>query len=176
MKQRRKHDIFMVYMGSLVFVFLLGISIAYTLAAPSVAPPGGSGAISAAPNGNVGIGFWVGIAPTQKLDVNGNIKAAGLCIGSDCRSAWPSSGPTRVANAGSGGAAQAVCPSGKKLTGGGCTILDGASGNVFSNCRLVRSGPWGGAPDTTWQCQWKQRGSSSDCGEAGMMITTAFCE
>ncbi len=36
--------------------------------------------------GNVGIGI---AAPTQKLEVNGNIKGTQLCIGADCRSAWP---------------------------------------------------------------------------------------
>lgn len=173
--KRRKHDIFAVWLGSLVFVFLLGVSIAFTLAAPSSPPPAGSGAISAAANGNVGIGLPSGIIPAQKLDVNGNIKASGLCIGGDCRATWPGA-ITRVTTAGSGGTSFATCTGGKKLTGGGCSILDNASGNVFANCRLARSGPWGGAPDTTWQCQWKQRGGSSDCGEAGMMITTAFCQ
>ncbi|WP_412471860.1 tail fiber domain-containing protein [Halobacteriovorax sp. RT-1-4] len=36
--------------------------------------------------GRVGIGVLV---PTQKLDVAGNIKATGVCIGADCRTAWP---------------------------------------------------------------------------------------
>ncbi|EPZ49381.1 endosialidase chaperone [Bacteriovorax sp. BAL6_X] len=36
--------------------------------------------------GRVGIGV---LAPTQKLDVDGNIKATGVCIGGDCRTAWP---------------------------------------------------------------------------------------
>ncbi|MBI4895521.1 MAG: hypothetical protein HY831_03435 [Candidatus Aenigmarchaeota archaeon] len=38
-------------------------------------------------DGNVGIGTGT---PTQLLDVNGNIKATGICIGSDCRTSWPS--------------------------------------------------------------------------------------
>gem|GEM_PF-1272262 len=41
------------------------------------------------PAGNVGIGTT---APSEMLDVNGNIKGTQLCIGADCRSAWPSSG------------------------------------------------------------------------------------
>lgn len=36
--------------------------------------------------GNVGIGT---ITPTEKLEVSGNIKATQVCIGTDCRSAWP---------------------------------------------------------------------------------------
>ncbi|MFG1481686.1 pyocin knob domain-containing S74 family peptidase [Halobacteriovorax sp. HFRX-2_2] len=36
--------------------------------------------------GRVGIGV---LAPTQKLEVDGNIKATGVCIGADCRTAWP---------------------------------------------------------------------------------------
>ncbi|MDD0853720.1 hypothetical protein HBN50_11470 [Halobacteriovorax sp. GB3] len=39
-------------------------------------------------NGNIAIGKTTG---TEKLDVNGNIKGTQLCIGSDCRSSWPSS-------------------------------------------------------------------------------------
>ena len=40
-------------------------------------------------HGNVGIGVS---NPSQKLDVNGYVKGTGLCIGSDCRTAWPSGG------------------------------------------------------------------------------------
>jgi len=42
-------------------------------------------------NGNVGIGTT---NPTEKLDVVGNVKGAGLCIGTDCRTSWPVSGIT----------------------------------------------------------------------------------
>lgn len=38
-------------------------------------------------NGNVGIGIT---APTEKLEVSGKIKGTELCIGSTCRSTWPS--------------------------------------------------------------------------------------
>ncbi|KKT08281.1 MAG: hypothetical protein UV86_C0020G0002 [Candidatus Nomurabacteria bacterium GW2011_GWB1_43_20] len=40
-------------------------------------------------NGNVGIGVQ---SPSQMLDVGGNIKGTGLCIGADCKTAWPAGG------------------------------------------------------------------------------------
>src|SRR3989344_6335211 len=41
-------------------------------------------------NGNVGIGTT---GPTQKLDVIGYVRGeTGLCIGTDCRTSWPSGG------------------------------------------------------------------------------------
>lgn len=39
-------------------------------------------------SGNVGIGT---ASPSQQLDVAGYVKGSGLCIGSDCRTSWPSS-------------------------------------------------------------------------------------
>jgi hypothetical protein len=44
---------------------------------------------SARISGNVGIGTDLA---TQKLEVAGNVKAAGICIGDDCRTSWPSGG------------------------------------------------------------------------------------
>jgi len=41
--------------------------------------------LTANTSGNVGIGT---ITPAQKLDVNGYIKGSGLCIGTDCKTAW----------------------------------------------------------------------------------------
>lgn len=41
------------------------------------------------PVGRVGIGT---AAPTQMLDVAGNVKGTGLCIGSVCKTTWPPSG------------------------------------------------------------------------------------
>ncbi len=39
--------------------------------------------------GNVGINTTT---PTEKLDVNGRVKGTELCIGADCRNAWPAGG------------------------------------------------------------------------------------
>lgn len=49
--------------------------------------------------------------PSEKLDVNGNVKGTQLCIGNDCRGAWPSGG-------GGGGDITAV-NAGTGLAGGG---------------------------------------------------------
>src|SRR5262249_22537450 len=37
------------------------------------------------------------ITPVEALDVDGNVKANGFCIGADCRSAWPTGGGTITA-------------------------------------------------------------------------------
>ncbi|MBX3039749.1 MAG: hypothetical protein KF789_03440 [Bdellovibrionaceae bacterium] len=50
---------------------------------------GGSNRLTILDNGNVGIGTT---HPTQTLDVSGNIVGTQLCIGADCRSAWPVAG------------------------------------------------------------------------------------
>lgn len=46
-------------------------------------------------SGNVGIGVT---NPTEMLDVAGKIKATQVCIGADCRSAWPSGGGGTVSS------------------------------------------------------------------------------
>lgn len=75
------------------------------------AGPAGGAIIS----GNVGIGTTT---PAQKLDVNGNIKGTGLCIGTDCKTSWI----TRAVGSvyvpyGSTVVATATCPAGKKVVG-----------------------------------------------------------
>lgn len=55
--------------------------------------PNGSGAsaerLRIDNNGNVGIGLS---NPGEKLEVSGKVKATELCIGADCRAAWPAGG------------------------------------------------------------------------------------
>ncbi len=87
-------------------------------------------------DGSVGIGTT---APTEKLDVAGNIKASGVCIGSDCKTAWPTqssgmvSGYEMVSCSGLGcprkrgddnyDVYSVACPAGKKVIGGGCSCI-----------------------------------------------------
>jgi hypothetical protein len=40
-------------------------------------------------DGALGVGTS---APTERVDVNGNVRANGFCIGADCRAAWPTTG------------------------------------------------------------------------------------
>jgi|GEM_PF-2452366 len=61
-------------------------------------------------DGNVGIGT---VDPDQKLEVAGYVKGTGLCIGSDCRTDWPSG-----SGGGGDGDITAVLP-GTGLSGGG---------------------------------------------------------
>ena len=42
-------------------------------------------------DGNVGVGTST---PAQKMEVAGNVKATGVCIGTDCKSAWPTTTST----------------------------------------------------------------------------------
>lgn len=77
--------------------------------------------------GSVGIGI---ASPTEKLDVVGNVKGTGLCIGSDCRTSWPSGGGGGVIGTGTpsaltnwtgansiGNYSGASCPAGQVMSG-----------------------------------------------------------
>jgi len=106
----------------------------------------------------VGIGTS---SPTQALDVVGNVKANGLCIGTDCRSTWPSGGGTitgvipgaGLAGGGTSGSVSLSIPNGgitnamlqssvvtigagNGLTGGGIVALGGAT-NLAINTAVV---------------------------------------
>jgi hypothetical protein len=65
---------------------------------------GGSDYLTVLRGGNVGIGIAL---PGSKLDVAGNINSSGnvigtqLCIGADCRNAWPSGGSSQWTTTGS---------------------------------------------------------------------------
>lgn len=59
--------------------------------------------------GNVGIGT---LSPTEKLDVDGNVKGTGLCIGNDCIEAWPSGGGGEIPSGAVMFFNLAACPTG----------------------------------------------------------------
>ncbi len=121
--------------------------------------------------GNVGIGTQ---NPTQKLDVAGYIRAAtGLCIGSDCRTGWPSGGiqsetdPTVSASLKDGVSWEEVsgrptigsnlynCPVDDE-TGGNCTsqgLKSDCSGiSLNSTCNRYADTDGGGCQTQTYSC------------------------
>jgi hypothetical protein len=102
--------------------------------------------------GNVGIGT---LTPTVKLDVAGEIKGTQLCIGNDCRGAWPtggSGGSGTVTSVGTG----AGLTGGTITTAGTIKLIDCASGqilksngaNSWSCAADATSGGGGGNADT----------------------------
>jgi hypothetical protein len=100
-------------------------------------------------NGNVGVGT---AAPAHKLDVAGNVNAAGLCIAGDCKTAWsqvgggsPSqwttSGSNIYYNTGNVGIGTASPTSAKLVIGGspGAEGLDLATSDQYANLRVIRN-------------------------------------
>lgn len=96
--------------------------------------------------GSVGIGVP---NPTQKLDVAGNIKGTGLCISTDCKTAWPASGgatpPTGSTFLDTSATAQTKDGT---LTVGGFKIPGGTSGKVLIS-DAVGNASWGTNPVST---------------------------
>lgn len=90
---------------------------------PSAVPPGGEGAVKADTSGNVGIG--TAASASYKLNVAGKSRGTELCIGSDCRSVWPSGGGI----SGSGTSGKLT-----KFTGstsiGNSNLTEGSTGNI----------------------------------------------
>ncbi len=93
-----RKPLFWSNVASLVVVGFVAFGIAHGWTNPTLAPVGGSGAISVDSSGNIGIGTAV---PRQKLDVLGSVRATGICIGSDCRGSWPFSNMQVFDNSGS---------------------------------------------------------------------------
>lgn len=73
-------------MKKIVFVVFVMLCLSVNaFAAPGDLSVGGNATV----NGNLGVGTTT---PTQKVEVNGNVKATGLCIGTSCTSTLHVSG------------------------------------------------------------------------------------
>ena len=79
---------FWINVGAVSISGLMIASVAFGWTNPIVTPPEGSGAIRADDLGNVGIG--IDASGGYKLNVAGKSRGTELCIGTDCRSEWPS--------------------------------------------------------------------------------------
>ena len=88
------------HIGKIEFFKLTGASSPFTY----------TGLMTILDNGNVGIGTT---NPGYKLQVQGDISGTRLCIGSDCRSAWPAGGAglfLTIEKQGRGNAGYVYCP------------------------------------------------------------------
>ncbi len=77
MKKLLTRSLFWTNVAAFTITGLVVAGVAFGWTNPTDAPPTGSGAITADPSGNVGIGISV---PTVKLDVNGTVKLLGLIL------------------------------------------------------------------------------------------------
>lgn len=98
---------------ALAIILSIGVTYVYAWTGPTATPPNGnvSAPINVSNTSQVKSGgLWVGslgvdggatfgrnvgigtASPGQKLDVVGNVKGTGLCIGADCRTTWPGGG------------------------------------------------------------------------------------
>src|SRR3989338_2207427 len=120
-------------------------------------------------SGNLGGGIT---SPTEKLDVDGNVKGTGLCIGTDCKQAWPatssfSSCVVRAYSTYGGGlqpgytrmtAEGAICQTGETAISGGCGgrfQIDLQSPSIYpTNCPTTngRTCATTGEKPTGWLC------------------------
>ncbi len=133
---------------SLGLVLGIGIQFAQAWTNPGTTPPGGnvSGPIT------TGIGNQTKSSGNISLGGGGNLLAGGLvaapqiCIGADCRNAWPVSGITSIT-----GGACAVGQVVKSISSTGvvtCGADAGASaisGSVVAGCQSYAGDCWGGA-------------------------------
>jgi hypothetical protein len=103
--------------------------------------------------GSVGIGVT---EPSEKLDVNGYVKGTGLCIGNDCRTAWPSGGGSGITSI-NGQTGPAITLS----AGSGVTISTPSANNI--QISATGSGGVGGSGTTNYISKWT---SSSSLGNS----------
>ncbi len=109
------------------------------------------GTILANVSGSVGVGT---ASPTQKLDVAGYVKGqSGLCIGSDCRTSWPSGG---------GGGVTSVSNSDGTLT------ISPTTGAVVAFLNLGHANTWTGAQTFTANTNFPGSGIWNASGNMGI--------
>ncbi len=89
----------------------------------------GGAALTILNAGNVGVGT---VNPAYKLDVSGSANATQLCIGGDCKSAWPAGAGAEVDTLATVTARGATTGSGVSLTGSGWP-LNVTTGGVYIN-------------------------------------------